>query len=667
MLPRPKVTSSRWLAILAAALAMAAAAPSVRADSAPDWLRAAAKDSLPNYPNSPIAVVLLDEFQTTVQANGQIESRHRVAYKLLRPEARYKYSTAEVYFDNETKITSFKAWTITSSGKELAVNEKDTLETSVSTYEVYSDEKRKILGFAEANPGNVVGYEVVHKHRPFMFEDSWWFQRTIPVRRARLILQLPPGWEFSATWFNFPQQKSEDAGNQHTWEIRDAPVIADEMDMPPVEAVAGWVGLKYFPQDPALRAKTSGSWTDLGVWYTALTQSSRTPSPAIQQKVAQLTSGVTDPIQKIRVLTEYVQRQIRYAAIEIGIGGFQPHPAADVFTHQYGDCKDKATLLSAMLREIGIDSYYLVVDSQRGVVHPNYPSLNFDHMILAIRLPDNLDPGALFAVVNDPKLGRLLIFDPTDEYTPVGYLPWQLQANYGLLVTPDGGQLVPIPLLAPSTNRLLRTAKFTLSPAGDLAGEIQEMFWGGPATDNRALFLEAQPSKRAEIFERFLGNFLSSFTLTAASLGNLEKYSDPLMLNYKFVAPAYANGSGNLLFVRPRVVGDKYTSLLTLFSQDKPRQSPVAFREATRQDDIFDITLPAGYVVDGLPQPVQASCDYAAYRSESKVESGVLHYKRTLEIKNVLVPTEKLPEIRDFLQQIAADQTASAVLRRTAP
>jgi hypothetical protein len=72
-------------------------------------------------------------------------------------------------------------------------------------------------------------------------------------------------------------------------------------------------------------------------------------------------------------------------------------------------------------------------------------------------------------------------------------------------------------------------------------------------------------------------------------------------------------------------------------------------------------------VVDGLPAPVQADCEYATYRSEIKVTEDVLHYQRTFEIKGVMVPTEKLPEIWRFLQQVAADQQSAAALRRAGP
>ncbi len=613
-------------------------------------------------------MTLLDELQTTVQDNGEIDTRRRIAYKLLRPEAKDKYGYVGVPFDSQTKIISFKAWTITPTGRELALSEKDAIETSASTYEVFSDNKLKLLKVSQADPGSIVGYEYVQKKRPFVFEDDWSFQDKIPVRHARLILQLPAGWEYSSSWFNYAEPKLQNSGNnQYEWDVSDVPAIDVEPEMPPLDTLTASVGLKYFPRDPAMRAKTSGSWKDLGLWYDGLTASSRTTTPEIQKRVAELTAGAPDTLAKMQALTAYVQSKIRYVAIEVGIGGYQPHSAGEVFSHQYGDCKDKATLLSAMLREIGVESYYVVIDSDRGIVRPDYPSMRFDHVILAIRLPENVTSGDLFAIASDAKLGRLLFFDPTDEYAPLGYLPSQLQSSYGLVVAPEGGELISLPLLPPSANRLMRIAKFTLSPVGDLSGDVQEVEWGGPAESNRGELLAAQPAKRAEILEGFLGEFLNNFTLTSASLGNLEQFDKNLVIKYKFVSQGYAKSAGDLLFVRPRVVGDKYADLLTLFAQDKPRQYPIAFEEATRQDDLFDITLPAGYAVDGLPKPVQADCDYASYHSEIKVADGVLHYHRTFEIKNIDVPTQKLPEIRSFLQQVAADQQESAVLRRTSP
>ena len=123
-----------------------------------------------------------------------------------------------------------------------------------------------------------------------------------------------------------------------------------------------------------------------------------------------MTSGVTEPLAQMKLLTAYMQRNIRYAAIEIGIGGFQPHPAADVFAHQYGDCKDKATLLSAMLKQVGIDSYYVPIYTERGIVNPKFPSINFNHVILAIKLPDSIPDNGLYALYKSPQFRPVALF-----------------------------------------------------------------------------------------------------------------------------------------------------------------------------------------------------------------------------------------------------------------
>lgn len=652
--------------LAAAALALTLGAGPSRAGSTPvpQWMRTAAQQTLPEYSKETSAVALYDEQITVVKDNGDIETTYRYACKILRPEGRDKCGHAVFHFDNETKISSIQAWTILASGVQMQVKESDEAEASVISYEVFSDQRAKVIKFPESNPGNVVGYEYTQKHRPFVFEDSWFFQDEIPTRFSRFSLTLPPNWEFTNYWANYDQQKTvSSTGNQYVWEVHDVPAIEPEPDMPPFLAIASRMRVKYFPANPSLREKTVGTWDDIASWYTGLTTNSRMPSPAIQQKVSELTAGVTDPVQQMKILSSYMQRNIRYVAIEVGIGGFQPHPAADVFTHQYGDCKDKATLLSTMLKQVGIDSYYVSIYTERGIVNPKFPSISFNHMILAIKLPDSVPDNGLFAIYKSPRFGRLLFFDPTNEYVPLGYLPNYLQDNYGLVITPNGGELVSLPLAAPASNRLLRTAELQLTPAGSLTGEVHELRWGGPAVDSRERFLRARPADRQKVFENFLGGSLSSFSLTSASVGNLEKYDDTLTLTYQFTADGYAKSAGDLLIVRPRIVGAKGSSLLS----GKPRKYPIEFPEASRQDDIFDITLPAGYVVDELPKPVQAQCPYATYKSEVVVNGNVLRYKRTYEITDILVPAQHLDEVRDFFHEIAADEKASAVLRRSTP
>src|SRR5271168_4486765 len=259
MLNLPKITKAVGAtAIIAVTLAAAVSwfSPRVFADTAPDWLRAAAHQTLPEYPKDTVAVVLLDEEQTTVKDNGDIETRHRCAYKLLRPEARERYGYASVSFDNQTKLTFLKAWTITASGQEMELKEKDAVEFSLTSFEVFTDDRAKGIKFSAADPGNIVGYEYVQKQRPFVFEDDWEFQHAIPTRRARFSLQLPIGWEFSEYWANFPKQQPQSSTNNfYVWEVENVPAVEVEPAMPPFLTIASRMAIKYFPRNPALRTK----------------------------------------------------------------------------------------------------------------------------------------------------------------------------------------------------------------------------------------------------------------------------------------------------------------------------------------------------------------------------------------------------------------------------
>ena len=643
---------------------MTSQSPCAGADKAPEWLRAAAQEKLPEYPKQgeAVAIVLLDEQQTTVRDKGEVEIRIRRAYKILRPEARNsEYGYAQAELSNNKKVSFFKAWSILPNGHEIESTDKDVVERSVSSFEIFADLREKLVKFPEVNPGSVVGYESVQVEQPYVYDQRWYFQEVVPIHRSRLIVQLPNGWVFRTFWANHAEQDPENLGaNRYQWEIDDSPGVEIEPQMPAWNAIAVHLGIKYYPSDPAMRMKSTGSWKEIGLWYNDLTTSSRTPTPQIKEKVAQLTSGLSDPIAKMKVLASFAQWQIRYAAIEIGIGGYQPHPAADIYHHMYGDCKDKATLLSAMLNEIGIESYYVLINTRRRMVHSEFPMTQFNHAILAIKLPDGVPDTGLFAVVKDSELGRVLFFDPTNPYVPLGYLPTYLQDNYGLVAGPKGGELIELPLLPPQTNRLIRTGKASLGSTGKLDGAFEEIRWGGPAHEERAIILDASPANRAKVIEEFLGHSLSNFTLTKASIGNLEQYDQNLMLDYRVAVDGYAKIAGNLLILRPRIVGSQSWSILS----GKPRKYPIEFREAARLDDVFDITLPEGYIVDELPKAVDVDCPYGSYKSRVQVAGNTLHYTRTYEIKDVYVPTQKLDEMKGFLSQIAADERASAVLRR---
>jgi len=432
--------------------------------------------------------------------------------------------------------------------------------------------------------------------------------------------------------------------------------------MPPIEGVAGQMVISFFPPGGA-SLNGFGSWLEMGKWYSNLTTGRRDASPEITHQVTSLTASSHTPVEKMKALAQFVQHDVRYVAIELGIGGWQPHSASDVFSHHYGDCKDKATLLSSMLKQIGVESFYVVINSERGSVSPQTPASvgDFNHAILAIQLPPTVSDPTLVAKVEHPRLGTLLYFDPTNELTPFGEIGGYLQENYGLLVTADGGELVELPKQPPAMNSILRAGTLTLDSSGTLKGEVSETRMGDRAWSERwRLRTVTKSSEQIKPIEDLLAGSLSLFRITQATVINLHQTDLPFGFHYTFEAQSYARNAGGLLLVRPRVLGVKTSGIM---ETKEPRKFPIEFEGPSRDIDTFDITIPSGYVVDDLPPAVDADYGFASYHAKTEVKGNLIHYSRTFEVKDLSVPVSRAEELKKFYRIIATDERNTVVLK----
>jgi hypothetical protein len=401
----------------------------------------------------------------------------------------------------------------------------------------------------------------------------------------------------------------------------------------------------------------------MGSWYLNLTNGRRDASPQITQEVATLTASMRNQLEKMKALAQFVQHDIRYVAIELGVGGWQPHAASEVFVHRYGDCKDKATLLSSMLSQVGVESFYVVINTERGSVSPQVPANigGFNHVVLAIKLPAEFSDPSLIATIQHPRLGRLLYFDPTNELTPFGEIGGYLQSNYGLLVTPEGGELVELPEQPSAMNSIQRTARLTLDPSGTLKGEVNETRLGDRAWSERwRLRSVMKSSDKVKPIEDLLAGSLSLFSITQASIDNLNQTDQPFGFHYTFEARYYAKNAGGLLLVRPRVLGVKADGLL---ETKESRKFPIEFEGPSRDTDTFEIAIPAGYVVDDIPPAIDADYGFASYHSKTEVKGNMIHYSRTFEVKELSVPVNRADDLKKFYRVIAGDERNTVVLR----
>ena len=528
--------------------------------SVPDWVREAAAKTLPTYAPETNAVVLLDDTTYSVAPNGQATEHYRRVVKILRPAGREE-GIVTVPFDKDSKVLSLHVWSIGPDGHEYAVDDKEIVEFGYpNDGPLYDDHKYKVVRAPGRDPGGIIAYEYEQRARPYVNETTWFFQEDIPHVSESFTLELPPGYMYGTVWAHHNSTQASDLEHQRwRWEMKDTPGIdLEHVLLRPSElSLAGRMTIHYGPSGSADVA-SQGTWRGIGEWYQGLSKDRLVSTPEIAAKADELTAGKADFYDKSEAIAEFVQKQVRYFVIEMGIGGNQPHFAADIFRNRYGDCKDKATLVSAMLSSVGIHSALMMVDHRRGVVDPDAPSIVGDHMIAAIEIPKGYNSPRLRSVITAKTGRRYLIFDPTWDKTAYGQLENNLQGGYGVLLEGVDSEVVQLPVLAPELNTIRRTASFHLQPDGSLKGTVTEKRFGDVSEYSRDLYTNGDAKEQREYLDHMLEQDFTTFQVSDVKMENADALNKDLTTTYTLAADRFGKNMGGLLMVRPRVMGNEY-------------------------------------------------------------------------------------------------------------
>jgi len=338
----------------------------------------------------------------------------------------------------------------------------------------------------------------------------------------------------------------------------------------------------------------------------------------------------------MRDLAQFMQRDFRYVAISLGIGGIQPHPAAEVFAHRYGDCKDKATLMRSMLKEIGVDSYYVIINHNRGAVTLETPAHlgAFDHVIVAIKLPDGLSDPSLVATTKHPSLGMLLFFDPTHPCVFLGDLPFYLQGSKVHVIFPGNDRLTELPLLPPDRyHNLQRSAKILMMADGSIRGELELRGLGSVGAAERERYKNMTPTDFNKGIETSLNACIAGAKLTSFNMEDISNTGE-FVEKMQFSAPRFAQMlPDNLMVVRLDVFPQG--NLPNLPSVE--RRQPLALSPLDLRDRL-SVEIPAGFAVDELPSAVELRSAYGSYERKCTMIDGCLVVTRSLTLVDRRVP-----------------------------
>jgi len=652
-------------AVRAGALALSAwvaLAPVARADSGPPaWLQDAAARPAGSYDDDVPSLVLLCEQTVEFGADGRVTTTERGAIRVLTAEGRDDAACAALYRTDGGKVADLRAWLLPPSGSPVAFGKKDWVDARLDRDDVYDEARTRGISAADrAVPGAVFGYEWTTEMRePFMQFDLA-FQDRRPVLLARLTVRAPAGWNVSGTWFNHEPVAPESGANGTMWVMRDLPPVAREPSAPPLSAQVPRIAVSVVPAAPeASRSASFSDWSDVSRWLALLSDGAGAPDDALRARAGVIAANAASDLERIRAIGEFVQR-VHYVSIQTGVGrggGYRPHSAPLVLDKGYGDCKDKANLMRALLAALEIPAWLVGIHAgDPGYVRDGWPSpQQFNHCIVAVRAPA---ADSLPTQFEHPELGRLVAFDPTDPWTPLGGLPESEQGSLALLIRAGETALTRMPLTAPAANAMRRRVDARLEPDGTLSGTIHETSVGTAGRQERAWRQGVDEAAYRRDIERWVGHGMPGAVLEKFTTAD-DPGSGRFELDLRVRAPRYAKRlSPGLRAVCPALVSRHERFAFT----DPDRTQPIAF-EPESVEETATIALPDGFEVEELPKPVDLDTDFARYRTSYAAADGAIHFERSLETRRVTLDPERYAEVQAFFRSVRRGETALVLLR----
>ncbi|MFY9939147.1 MAG: DUF3857 domain-containing protein [Silvibacterium sp.] len=422
---------------------------------------------------------------------------------------------------------------------------------------------------------------------------------------------------------------------------KDKPVIAEENGLrvyrwkiSQLEPSSDKKKDKYDPDElPSVSYTTFRNWQEVGEWYGSLAKDRTVVSPEIEAKAKELTQGKTTDDEKIEAIYHYVSTQVRYIGVAFGIGRYQPHSAETVLDNQYGDCKDKHTLLAALLKATGYDAWPALIGSSLKL-HPELPSpAQFDHVITVVSLGK-----------------REIWLDSTPEVTPYRLLMAQIRDKEALVI-PTGGmpKLMRTPADGPFPFIDSTTATAKLDSQGTIDGHIDMELRGDTETTFREVFHGTSRSQWPEMAQNISQRMGFLGTVTNLDVSLPEQTEKPFHYAYDYNRKEYADWSNRRILPLAMPVS------LSLIPEDEVPTEPINLGSPRVETHHSVIELPSTYAAV-LPRLVKYTTPFAVYQADYKLEGNKLITDRKLEIVERELPIEKTSEYRKFTKNVTDDE-----------
>jgi transglutaminase-like putative cysteine protease/tetratricopeptide (TPR) repeat protein len=496
---------------------------------------------------------------------------------------------------------------------------------------MYSDYRQRHISVAALQPGDTLEYRTVIRVLTPLAAGNFWYEYTFPkgvaVNEDRLEIDIPKSREVK---LKTPTRKPEiqETGDRriYTWVVQGIQPERDKDRDKDEDEETG----------PDVQLTTFTDWKQVAQWYRKLQGERMTVDDSVRKKAQELTQGADTPTEKARRLYDFVARNVRYVSISLGVGRYQPHSAMDVLQNGYGDCKDKHTLFSALLRAEGIQSYPVMIHSTRKLDVDVPSPAQFDHVITAARLGTGTG---------------LTWLDTTPEVTPFGLILYQLRNKQAVVASEDSdGGLQRTPADSPIKTFMHFTLDGKFSEFGALDASLEVTAQGDRDWPMRASFRRFSQAQWKDFVKVLSASWGLPGDVDLVQLDSIEDTSKPFHLKYHLHQERYFTVPSTSVNFRPIPP----LGAPAIRASERSRE-PMDIGPAGEMDYRVRLQFPANYTVH-TPTAVKMSRDYGDYSSTYSQNKGVLEGERKLNVKMNELAAARRADYESFHNATQSDQ-----------
>jgi tetratricopeptide (TPR) repeat protein len=511
---------------------------------------------------------------------------------------------------------------------------------------VYTDYRQKHITVPGLRPGEVLEYDLVTViHTPLAAGQFWAeyeFDKNSIILDETVDVDVPAGrpLKVKSKPGMDPKITEENGRRIYHWSSshleREDEEKAKEKDKKK----------KHHPDDdrPDLQITTFESWEQIGRWYASLEKDRRLPSPEVRAKAEELTKGLTTDLERTESLYDFVAKNFRYVSLSLGVGRYQPHAAADVLHNQYGDCKDKHTLLASLLQAEGLYASSVLINSSRKL-DPEVPSPSqFDHVITMLPLDHN---GAKDEVW----------MDTTSEVAPFRLLAFTLRNKQALVIPPAdspsalAAHLEETPADTPMPDTEASDVDGKINDLGKLEAHVHYEFRGDEELMLRSVFRrvpQANWQRVAENINSGLGG-----DLTNLKVSDPAATREPFTLSYEVSKVNFLDWSKKKTEVVLPLVQFSLPDADDDTDTDADAE-PLKLGPKAEYSYKIRLALPAKYTAHA-PVAFALKRDYAEYEANYKVEGAVFTASRKLTLHQAELPAARAADYLSFRHAVGED------------